>query len=179
MINDYYEQGLLGDLSVLHDVTKSLLTVLGSEPLLKVALYFVREGACTARILINKLGIPRSTAYWCLERLHQLGLIKPTTTFREPDGNRRPVTVWAWHDSPPEASAKAITLHMKLSSPKYSIAEELGNKLAKELETIGRRDITYREVLNHVREYGGEYSTLDVADIVSHKLSEKGFRVWR
>jgi len=179
MINEYYEQGLLGDLSVLHDVTKALLSILGSEALLKVSLYFIREKATTAYILRQKLGIPKSTVYWALERLHQLGLIKPTTTFRETDIKKKPVTVWALYNAPPEASAKAITLHMRLSNPKYRVAEELGDRLAEELEAIGRRDITYKEVLNHVREYGSKYSTLDVADIVSYKLSEKGFRVWR
>ena len=152
-------------------IVQQLCTLFSSENLLKAAIYFAVNEAATALILKHKLKLPHTTAYWALQELHKIDLIKPATTFR--DSSKRPITVWAIPGADPEKVKEAILEHRRLTSPKYQIAQQLLTDFTQ------KKEVSYREIVIRIRELKIPYQTTDIADLIAWELQKRGVRVWR
>ena len=149
-----------------------------SSNLLKVATFFARHKASTFRILSRELKIPRSSLFWAIEELINLGFIEPVDEIRQRKG--RPAFIYATPDASEEDIKRARIRHRRISNPKYKAAERLAQTLLTEyLEKRERCEISIREILIFVREVKLPYSSVDVAEIVAELLSEKGIKIWR
>lgn len=65
-------------------------------------------------------------------------------------------------------------------SPKYRIAEDVVWTILDEyVKKRSVRELTFREILVHVREIHMPFRASDVAELMAEYLSEKGMKVWR
>ena len=153
--------------------------ILFKEKVRWVAFYFLTRKAATPQILQHEFGIHYRTLYRILRDLEAFGLIHPITKINENRRGRK-VKVYATSDASEEDIKKAITLHMKLLSPKYRIAEKLAQTLLTDYITKTQsNEITFREIIITIREIKIPYNKHDIAEIVAKILEEKGIKVWR
>ena len=140
---------------------------------LRTAIYFARYEAATMLILRHRLSLPYTTTNRIVHEFHNVGLIKPITEFK---AGKRPVRVWAIPEARPEKVQEAILEHKRLSSPKYQLAENLVQTI---LTKLPRPEITYRDIVIHIRELRIPYQSTDIADLIAWELQKRGVRVWR
>lgn len=94
-------------------------------------------------------------------------------------GGPRPV-VWALDGATPDEVANALRLHYKMLSPKYRIAEKVAQTILEEYQQKGNPpEVSYREIVIHVKEMKLPFMGPDVADLAAQYLHEKGMKVWR
>jgi len=149
-----------------------------SSNLLKVAMFFARHKASTFRILSRELKIPRSSLFWAIEELINLGFIEPVDEIRQRKG--RPAFIYATPDASEDDVKRARIRHRRISNPKYRAAERLAQTLLTEyLEKRERCEISIREILVFVREVRLPYNAKDLAELVAELLSENGVKIWR
>jgi hypothetical protein len=126
--------------------------------------------------------MPEPTAYRALKHLGSLKIIVPAlkiTKNRKSKGGPRP-TIWAIEGASPEEVTEALRLHYRMLSPKYRVAEEVAQTIIDEYITPRQaNEITYREIIIHVKELKIPFMASDVADLAASYLHEKGIKVWR
>jgi len=144
--------------------------------------YFCLHGAATACVLQYQLDMPEPTAYRALKHLRSLKIIVPAlkiTKNRKSKGGPRP-TIWSLEGASPEEVAEALRLHYRMISPKYRVAEEVAQTIIDEYITPRQaNEITYREIIIHVKELKIPFMASDVADLAASYLHDKGIKVWR
>jgi hypothetical protein len=144
--------------------------------------YFCLHGAATACVLQYQLGMPEPTAYRALKHLRSLKIVVPAlkiTKNRKSKGGPRP-TIWAIEGASPEDIAEALRLHYRMISPKYRVAEEVAQTIIDEYITPRQAtEVTYREIIIHVKELKIPFVASDVADLAASYLHDKGIKVWR
>lgn len=156
--------------------------IFSSSSIAETFLYFCLHGASTAWVLQNELNMPEATAYRCLKRLRSLGIIIPAikiSKIKNSKGGPRP-TIWALKEAPTEEIARALRLHYQMLSPKFRVAEKVAQTILDEY--ITRRkiyEISYREIVLHVKELKMPFRAPDIADLAADYLHEKGIKVWR
>lgn len=156
--------------------------IFSSQSMAEVFLYFCLHGAGTGLILQSENNLSEATTYRILKRLYNMGLIYPAlkiTNLRNSKGGPRPI-VWAIHGASNEEIANAVRLHMKKLNPKYLIAERLAQTILDEyLNKRQTNEITYREILVHIKELRLPYRSPDIAELTAEYLLENGMKVWR
>lgn len=156
--------------------------IFSSSSVAEVFLYFCLKGAATAWILQTELNIPEATVYRVLKRLRALGIIVPALKVSKIKGSKggpRP-TVWALTDTSTIEISKALKLHFRTLSPKYKVAEEIAQTIMDEyINKRERNEISYREILIHIKELFIPFNKPDIADLTARYLHEKGIKVWR
>lgn len=156
--------------------------IFSSQSMAEVFLYFCLHGAGTGLILQSENNLSEATTYRILKRLYNMGLIYPAlkiSNIRNSKGGPRPI-VWALQGASNEEIANAIRLHMKKLNPKYLIAERLAQTILDEYLNKRRiNEITYREILIHIKELRLPYRTPDIAELTAEYLLENGMKVWR
>lgn len=156
--------------------------IFSSQSTAEVFLYFCLHGASTGLILQLENNLSEATTYRVIKRLYNMGLIYPAlkiSNIRNSKGGPKPI-VWAIHGASNEEIANAVRLHMKKLNPKYLIAEKLAQTILDEyLNKRQINEITYREILIHIKELRLPYRTPDIAEITAEYLLENGMKVWR
>jgi len=156
--------------------------IFSSSSVAELFLYFCLHGAATAWVLQTELNMPEATVYRAMKRLRAMKIIIPAlkvSKIRNSKGGPRP-TVWALKGASNEEISRALRLHLRTSSPKYMVAEEVAQTILDEyLNVRNVNEITYREILIHVKELSLPFHRPDVADITAQYLHEKGVKVWR
>jgi len=156
--------------------------IFSSSAIAETFLYFCLHGSATAWILQTELNMPEATAYRALKRLRALGILVPAikvSKIRNSKGGPRP-TVWALRSASTDEISKALRLHFRFLSPKYRVAEEVAQTILDEY--VNRRNIqelSYREILIHIKELRIPFKTPDIADLAAQYLHERGVKVWR
>lgn len=156
--------------------------IFSSSAIAEAFLYFCLHGSATALILQTELNMPEATVYRALKRLRALGIIVPAikvSKIRNSKGGPRP-TVWAITGASTDEISKALKLHFRTLSPKFRVAEEVAQTILDEY--VNRRninEISYREILIHIRELRIPFNKPDIADLAAQYLHEKGIKVWR
>jgi predicted transcriptional regulator len=156
--------------------------IFSSPTIAEVFFYFCLNGASTAWIIQNKLGIPEATVYRAIKRLRSIGIISPAlkiSKIKNSKGGPRP-TVWALEGTSMKEVADTIKLHYKMLSPKFLVAEEVAQTILDEY--INRRkidEITYKEIIMQVKELRIPFRTPDIANLAANYLNDKGIKVWR
>jgi len=145
-------------------------------------LYFCLHGAATSWILQSRLNLPEATAYRALKRLRALGIIVPAlkvSKMRNSKGGPRP-TVWALEGASTEEISRALRLHIRTLNPKYRIAEEAAQTILDEyMSRRNLQEISYREILIHMKELRVPFNKPDIAELAAQYLHERGIKVWR
>lgn len=156
--------------------------IFSSQSMAEVFLYFCLHGAGTGLILQLENNLSEATTYRILKRLYNMGLIYPAlkiSNLKNSKGGPKPI-VWAIHGASNEEIANAVRLHMKKLNPKYLIAERLAQTILDEyLNKRQINEITYREILIHIKELRIPYRSPDIAEITAEYLLENGMKVWR
>jgi len=157
--------------------------ILGREDLRKILYYFLDYGAATSTILQQRLKLDDSKVYRYLGKLKNLDVIEPAIRMpseRRSKGGPRAV-VFKVPDADIVQVNDAITLHRKLLSPKYRVAEELAQILLDEyIEPRGLKEITKREILVFVKERKVLFVAGDIAELMARYLQhQRGIKVWR
>jgi hypothetical protein len=111
-----------------------------------------------------------------------MGIIVPALKVSKVKGSKggpRP-TVWSLEQSSNEEISNSLILHYKLLSPKFQVAETIAQTILDEYITKRKLDeISYREIVIHVKELRVPFRTPDVADLAASYLNERGIKVWR
>lgn len=156
--------------------------IFSSSSVAELFLYFCLHGAATAWALQTELSMPEATVYRALKRLRAMKIVVPAlkvSKMRNSKGGPRP-TVWALRGASTEEISRALKLHLRTSSPKYMVAEEVAQTIMDEyLSARDTNEISYREILICIKELRIPFSKPDVADITAQYLHEKGIKVWR
>jgi len=156
--------------------------IFSSASAAEVFLYFCLHGAATGWVLQSELNMPEATVYRVIKRLRALGIIDPAikvSKVKNSKGGPRP-TVWALPEAPTEEISCALRLHFRTLSPKYRVAEEVAQTILDEYMSRRKvQEISYREILTHVREMHIPFKTPDIADLAADYLLENGMKVWR
>jgi hypothetical protein len=144
--------------------------------------YLCLHGAATTWVLQNDLDIPDATVYRVLKMLRLKKVVVPAirvSRIKKSRGGPRP-TVWALEGASKEEIAKAVSLHYRMLSPKYRVAEEVAQTILDEY--IAPRqvfEISYREIVIKVKELKIPFRAPDIADLAAQYLTEQGVKVWR
>ncbi|MCK4267014.1 MAG: hypothetical protein KAX31_07010 [Thermoplasmata archaeon] len=155
--------------------------ILSTRDLRKTAWHFLDYGASTALILQNRLGVAEPTMYRYMKDLRIFKFIVPAIRTRAERGKRgRRTRIWMVPDATPDQVNEARKLHYRLLSPKYRIAEEVAQSLIEDyMAPRQTSEITYREIIRHVKEQKIPFVTPDIALLAAQYLQEKGIKVWR
>lgn len=156
--------------------------IFSSPSTAEVFLYFCMNGSATGWTLQNELDMAEATVYRALKRLRTMNVIESALRASKQKGSKggpRPV-VWALQGSTTEEVARALRLHYRMLSPKFLVAEKAAQTILDEY-IIKRQvdEISYREIIIHVKELRIPFSTPDIADLAATYLNEKGIKVWR
>ena len=156
--------------------------IFSSSAVAEAFLYFCLHGAATALILQTELNIPEATVYRALKRMRALGIIMPAikvSKIKNSKGGPRP-TVWSLKNSSTDEISKALRLHFRFLSPKYRIAEEVAQTILDEyVNRHSIQELTYRQILIHIKELRIPFNKPDIADLTAQYLHERGIKVWR
>ena len=156
--------------------------IFSSSSTAEIFLYFCLNGSATAWALQNELDMPEATVYRALKRLRTMNILESALRASKQKGSKggpRP-TVWALQGSTTEQVARALRLHYQMLSPKYLVAEKAAQTILDEYITKRNVDeISYREIIIHVKELKIPFSSPDIADLAATYLHEKGIKVWR
>jgi predicted transcriptional regulator len=155
--------------------------IFSSPAVAETFLYFCLHGAATAWVLQTELSMPEATVYRTVKRLRALGLIGPAlkvSKVQSSKGGPRP-TIWALESASGDEIASALKHHYRTLSPKYRIAEEVAQTILDQFVTKGREEITYRDLLNQIKDMRIPFKAPDIADLAAQYLIEKGVKVWR
>lgn len=188
-INFYRKLLLSYEKNNLHDtittIQKLLLLnekIFSAPSTAEVFIYFCLHGAATAWILQTELKLPEATVYRTLKILRALNLISPSikiSKIKYSKGGPRPI-IWALSDASSDEISKALKLHFKKLSPKFRIAEQVAQTiLDKYLLEQKKNEISFREIVIHIRELNMPFRTPDIADLTADYLLENGIKVWR
>jgi len=156
-------------------------SIFSSPAVAETFLYFCLHGAGTAWVLQTELNQPEATVYRTIKRLRAVGLITPAlkvSKVQSSKGGPRP-TVWALESASSDEIAAALRHHYRTLSPKYRIAEEVAQTILDDYTKKGREEITYRDLLDQIREMRIPFKAPDIADLAAQYLVEKGVKVWR
>ncbi len=155
--------------------------IFSSPAVAETFLYFCLHGAATAWVLQTELNQPEATVYRTIKRLRAVGLIGPAlkvSKVQSSKGGPRP-TVWALNSASGDEIAAALRHHYRTLSPKYRVAEEVAQTIMDQYVQKGREEITYRDLLDQIREMRIPFKAPDIADLAAQYLVEKGVKVWR
>ena len=156
--------------------------IFSSSAVAETFLYFCLHGAATALVLQTELNMAEATVYRAIKRLRTLGIINPAikvSKIKNSKGGPRP-TVWALEGASTEEISRALRLHFKTLSPKYRVAEEVAQTILDEyMSSRSIREISYKEILIHIKEMRIPFRAPDVADLAAQYLLERGIKVWR
>lgn len=155
------------------DIVRALRTI-STAGRYETLSYFLEHGAATAWILRFRLGLPKRTVYDHLELLRALGVIIPQTQVK-PKDRTRPPTIWGLPECTGDQIKAAYQLHLRLLSPKYRLAE----KVVQDLLKPHIAEVSYRDIVNYVKQQGLGFRAHDIADIAAQYLHEQGIKVWR
>lgn len=170
--------------SVIHAqaILSKLRGIFGNYSTAETFIYLCMHGAATSFILQCKLEMPEATVYRTLKQLRSLGFIKPAIKVAKVKGSRggpRP-TIWSLEGSSKDDVADALKLHYQLLNPKYRVAEEVAQSILDEYLTPKHAtEITYREIIIHIKELRIPFRSPDIADLAANYLQEQGIKVWR
>jgi hypothetical protein len=157
--------------------------VFRSEAVAEAFIYLCRKGASTCWLLQVQLGMPEATAYRVLKQLRSLKLVEPVLKLPKRRLKRSgPIPrVWGLVGCYAEEDvARCIILHYRTLSPKYRLAVEVAQSmLDRYIRPRGLKEVSYREILLHVKEMRTPFSKPDVADLAAQYLHEKGIKIWR
>ncbi len=156
-------------------------SIFSSPAVAETFLYFCLHGAGTAWVLQTELNQPEATVYRTIKRLRAVGLITPAlkvSKVQSSKGGPRP-TVWALESASSDEIAAALRHHYRTLSPKYRVAEEVAQTILDDYTKKGREEITYRDLLDQIREMRIPFKAPDIADLAAQYLVEKGVKVWR
>jgi len=160
-----------------------LVKTLETEDLRSVLFYFMDYGAATSLILQQRLELNESKVYRYIGKLKNLDVIELAVRMpregRSKGGPR--AIVFKVPDADIVQVNDAITLHRKLLSPKYRVAEELAQIILDEyIEPRGLKEITKREILVFVKERKVLFVAGDIAELMARYLQhQRGIKVWR
>ena len=156
--------------------------IFSSSAVAEMFLYFCLHGSATALILQMELNMPEPTVYRALKRLRALRIIVPAikvSKIHNSKGGPRP-TIWALTSYSTDELSKALRLHLKYLSPKYRLAENVAQTILDEyLDKSKLLELSYREIVIHIKELSIPFNTPDIADLAAQYLQEKGMKVWR
>ena len=156
--------------------------IFSSSAVAEAFLYFCLHGAATALVLQTELNMAEATVYRAIKRLRTLGIINPAikvSKIKNSKGGPRP-TVWALEGASTEEISRALRLHFKTLSPKYRVAEEVAQTILDEyMSSRSIQEISYKEILIHIKEMRIPFRAPDVADLAAQYLLERGIKVWR
>jgi predicted transcriptional regulator len=156
--------------------------IFSSQSTAEVFLYLCLHGAGTGFVIQSENNLSEATTYRIIKRLYNMGLIYPAlkiSNLRNTRGGPKPI-VWAIRGASNEEIANAVRLHLKKINPKYLIAERLAQTILDEyLNKRQTNEITYREILIHIKEMRLPYRTPDIAELTAEYLLENGMKVWR
>ncbi len=155
--------------------------IFSSPAVAETFLYFCLHGAGTAWVLQTELNQPEATVYRTLKRLRAVGLIGPAlkvSKVQSSKGGPRP-TICALESASGDEIAAAPKHHYRTLSPKYRVAEEIAQTILDQYVKKGREEITYRDLLDQIKEMRIPFKAPDIADLAAQYLVEKGVKVWR
>jgi len=155
--------------------------IFSSPAVAETFLYFCLHGAATAWVLQTELNMPEATVYRTVKRLRALGLISPAlkvSKVQSSKGGPRP-TIWALDSASGDEIASALKHHYRTLSPKYRVAEEIAQTILDQFVAKGREEITYRDLLDQIKDMRIPFKAPDIADLAAQYLVEKGIKVWR
>lgn len=155
--------------------------VFSSPAVAEVFLYFCIHGSATAWVLQNELQMPEATAYRALKRLRSMKIVIPAlkiSKLKTTRGGPRP-TAWALETADDMEVATALRLHYKLLSPKYCVAERIAQTILEEYTEKQLKEISYKLIVDRVKELRAPFRTPDVANLAATYLHEQGIKVWR
>jgi len=156
--------------------------IFSSQSVAEAFLYFCLHGAATGWILQTELSMPEATVYRVLKRLRALNIIKPAIKMlkvKNSKGGPRP-TVWTIDGTSTDEISQAINLHFRTLSPKYRVAENVAQTILDEYMNKRRvQEITYKEIIVHIKEMMIPFKTPDIAELAADYLLESGMKVWR
>ncbi len=156
-------------------------SIFSSPAVAETFLYFCLHGAGTAWVLQTELNQPEATVYRTLKRLRAVGLISPAlkvSKVQSSKGGPRP-TVWSLESATGDEIAAALKHHYRTLSPKYRVAEEVAQTILDQYVQKGHEEITYRDLLDQIKEMRIPFKAPDIADLAAQYLVEKGVKVWR
>lgn len=157
--------------------------VFSSDAVADAFIYLCRHGAATAWLLQVQLNIPEATAYRVLKQLRALRLIEPVLKLPRRKLKRAGPIPKVWSlvgNYTKEDVAAAINLHYRTLSPKYRLAVEVAQSMLDNyLKPRQLQEVSYREILIHIKEMRVPFRAPDIAALAAQYLHERGVKVWR
>jgi len=147
----------------------------------KIFTYFIMYEASTALLLESRAEMPFQTVYRVLRKLQKLNIIekrKQISMKRRAEGGPRPY-VYALLTASDESIRKCRHDHLRLSSPKYRVAEEFIMKFITEyLEPRKIEKVESFALRKAISDLDQPYSFGDVYQLSVMCLNEQGYGVW-
>lgn len=153
-------------------------TILTTPKTIDVYLYFLENGASTSREIIKKIGMSRSYAHACIEKLLECNLITIYTKVKSTEKmGGAPALVYGLPDVDEKEIQKASSRYMKTHTKLYMFVDQLYQRTLYEIKD---EEIQYSKIVQLCKSKGNRgFHFMDMADEIALRLQECGVRVWR
>ncbi len=125
--------------------------------------------------------MPEATVYRCMKTLRSLGFLVPAlkvSSGKRSKGGPRPV-IWVIEGAKPKDVVEALSIHNKMLSPKFRVAENIANQIFAEYKEAGKQEIHYSEIVRHIKKNRLPFKGPDIPELTARYLHAQGMKVWR
>ncbi len=87
--------------------------------------------------------------------------------------------IWVIEGAKPKQVTEALSIHNKMLSPKFRMAENIANAILEEYKEAGKLEIHYRDIAGYIRKNRLPFKGSDIPELVARYLHAQGMKVWR
>jgi predicted transcriptional regulator len=165
----------------LHQLISKMEAIFSAPGTLELYMYFMKEHASTAQVIIEDFGIKESTLYKRLKRLQNIGLISKIVKVRDGSKKGGPhSTIYARHDYTPEDIQRASQKELQRSRVFFQISILAAQIILDDfVEKRGMTEISVRDVVIPVvkAQLRGGFRLGDIKDETCKILMEAGAKI--
>ncbi len=125
--------------------------------------------------------MPEATVYRCMKTLRSQGFLVPAlkvSSGKRSKGGPRPV-IWVMGKATPKQVKEALSVHNKMLSPKFRVAEKIANQIFAEYQEAGKQEINYSDIVRHIKKNRLPFKGSDIPELTARYLHAQGMKVWR
>ena len=163
-------------------IVSKIRSIFRSKAVTEVFIYFCRHGAASAWVIQCRLTMPEPTVYRALRTLRSQGFLVPAlkvSSGKRSKRGRDPV-IWVIEGATPKNVTEALSVHNKMLSSKFRMAEKIAKDILDEYKEAGKvLELNYSDIVRIMKVKRLKLRGRDVQEVFARYLIQNGMKVWR